>query len=825
MSLSFRVSLVVGLFLFICSNLVYSQESGLDNSPTLKLTESEVESIINTTEVISEVDDNSGDSPFDFEQGLQSIANYIEENPSLMQGYDEKLGIIDPSNGLRLDLFIYDYIDELTHHFNKRKLRKYRDQFERKIGDRPIENFPKLYKFLKETAQTDEHLLDKLKEIVPQLYTFNGRALPVERKLLKSGQVKRLNKVRRINRYNKIAFDPEATNILRYLRDQEIHQGYHTPGLTVSKFRKLKRSRLKNLVGAFREGYHEAFDNGYLAKDLPVLNLKLKRRGDHKRSNLYLRKTSGAEDIVKKQVIPLFNEIHKRSDKYEIFNLIEVALGEELPKMGFYGRRFPVLTPGILYSNLEAIKVVLSRHTWEVAIDAGSDQVLQKLRKWMKENREAIEANIDVPVYLAADSSFRWRKGKYPSRALTLEMFDDLQQAFPDSPWVKGNTFYDENGERVILSSNKFRRMIISMGREIKDTFSIRGLLSIASASVVMALTGNPLASSAAGSLTYDMLYARKYGYRFARYMKNRALGNLATTVIFAAGFQSGKTARAIFLGGVSGLGQAALTGHSLRTGFIVGGIFDGVLAQLPPSVTKWVVPGEDKIVQNALLEVAEKAFFSGLKGGIMSYVDNQSIVDGIVNGALYGALVDAIPKMLFYGTRYAADELVTDAEIAEWNDLHNNRFGCRRTNQAGQCTSVSYVMRDRYGDDFEVNLVRDDLERYTYRKGGFYWVLNKGTTIGLYNPIDGQITMRPGYEGQKSTIIHEAGHAKQAEVAGYFYFISGVIPGISDFLHGETINKYLWEEYIYLEGVMLPDTYKQQLIAIPVLRQNGIKE
>ncbi len=760
---------------------------------------------------------------FNFETGLKSVVDYISQNPDIMGEYDTKLGLVDPISGLRVDLFVYDYLDEVSFLFHKRRYQRYREEFKKVVNHQPVENFPKIYEFLLEKSEQDQNLKGKLKKIIPQLYGFDGKALPVEREFLKKGRFKRLAKIRRINAYNKVAFDPEAVNLQRFLRDQSFWKHYVTPGLTVSKFRKLKKSHLKNLIKAYRDAYQVAFLDGYLSKDTPDLEVSLKSKKMNGQSNIVLHANSEASEVTKKEVTPIFNEIYKSSSKYEIFGLIESSLGIELPRMRYQGRRFPVLTPGIIYTNLDDIKVLLRDFTWDFAIESGNDQILRILRKWMKENRDEIESRIKLSKYYNGSNQLTWKDGELPKRDFTLAIYSDLEEKFPDSPWIKNDSILDENGKRIRVSRNRILKTLRFLGGQFKELLSFRSLISMGAASALMVITGNPFVSSAAASLSYDLLYAKTYGYRLSKYLKRNSIQNLGTSLVLATGFQSGRLARSVVMGGISGGIQAFFTGTSIRNGIMIGGVFEGILSQLPPSVTKWIVPGENKGVENAFLEIAEEAFFSAIKGGTMTGIETGNIVDGIIDGALYGAFIQALPRILFYGSRYDAAGLISEEQIAEYNELHNSQSACRRYSSDGSfCTSWSYIMRDRYGDSLEVELKLDDLKRYTYRKGGIVWAFIKDRFAGFYMPLDGQISMHPDYVDRPSTILHEGMHVKQHEVAGYFYFLASPISGFGDYLNGGRVTPSFWEEYIMLPNAMLPSNFGGQILAIPVFKTNG---
>ena len=799
------------LILFTLSLAIFAKDISTNNMVDLEDIPAEKNSI--------EVLGPEAKSSFDFQKGIKKVADFLENNPNIVQEYYSKLGIIDPLTGLRLDLFIFDYIDELSHLFVQNRFRNMEYDYKRIVGKKPLESFPNLYKWLSEKVESNKALKEEIEQIVPQLYSYDGKALPVERKFLKKGRFKRAKKVRRINFYNQIAFDPEGVNILRYLRDQEINDFFLTPGLTVSKFRHVSKRRIRSLIKSYQGAYQQTFINGFINKESPFVPVSVKERGMTKRSNIIIKANKDAPEIVKKELVPLFNAIYKRSDKYEIFNLIEDALNLKLPKAKFMEREFPVLTPNFLSENLKILKPLFKSKSWDVAIESGNDQVLLFLRKWMKSNRQDIESKLSEEL---KSTNSKWRKNRLPSRALALKMYGSLESAYPDSPWVKdGDIVFDENGRKIQLGAGRFKRAINGLGEQIKNIFSVRGILSVTSASVVMALTGNPFASSAVASLTYDMIYAKKYGYKFARYLRTNSIMNLTTSMIFAAGFQSGEVAKSVFLGGVSGAAQAYFSGRSVRNGFIIGGIFEGILTQLPIEVTKWVVPGENKMVENALLELAEEAVFSSIKGGIMAGVEDGNIIDGAIDGAIYGPLIEALPRILFFGPRYDAASLVTDQDIEEYNIRHNTQSTCRRFDTAGNCISWSYIMRDRYGDDFVIELKADDLKRYTYRRSGIVWMFMDGNINGFYFPVDGTISMKDEKFTNVETILHEAGHAKQHEVAGYFYFLASPILGAGDFLNGGTVSLSFWEEYIYLPMAMLPEKFGSQIIAIPVLKKN----
>lgn len=713
-------------------------------------------------------------SDFNLRKSFSDVALFIESNPGLDINNSLFGGIFDQLTQKRVDLTIIDFTHQVLKLLEDKNYDDLHRQLKSIVANDPIKNFPRFFRILDQNNKG--RLGRKLRTIVPVLYDGNGVAIVDNLGILTKARFTNPKYKASLERYNKVMISPNRVALGKRLKEK-FFEGINSP-LTASHLETLSKKEFESL-------YNEVNWREHLRRVA-----ELKHNDPHYYYEFKMDIRDGITYLESANPKPDSDVILTRS-AVEIFNYIHRHMFQERTD----------ITPRLIQEDLESWEDVVQEHSWSRHISTGDDQVLLVLRDWMKKNRETILETLKKEEFdsdVLADLS-DWKKGRKPKRALTLDIYPSLVKNFPERDWEKHYVLNDR-GEKILIGENDLERVTRNVLGRLKRIFSIENIASAATATGVASLTGNAYASASATTLVHDFIVAKKYGYEVGEYLLENTPTNLASSLVFSSGFVAGRTADAIFTGAATGALQSFITGQDLRLGILVGGLSGGVLQQLPPEFSNWIVPGEDKNTLNIFSEVAQTAFFKGMNGAIVGYYEDGDWKKGLKKGALFGAGYAGY-KILVYGVRYDANAYISDEEIEEYNHLHNHEDGDYTGEHLSRNTSV---MSERYGQDLEVT--RDDIKRAQIRRDGLIQ-RGKGDSVLASNyagPFGNEISMGDNALDREETILHEVMHTRQAQL------------GRMQFLLGRTaLPEGFWEEYKNVGEATLPQGYYRTFIYV----------
>ncbi len=713
-------------------------------------------------------------SKFHLRKSFSDIALFIEGNPGLTLSNSLYGGIYDRAKSLRIDLTLIDFQHQVLRLLKEEGFDDLYPELNELSSNGPIKNFGRFFRRIDQ--ENKGKLSRKLRSLVPVLYDSNAMAIVDELGVLSKARITNPRYKYYLERYNKIIVSPNRKHLAQTLKTT-FYPELKTP-LTASHLSDLSKKEFETLYNEVNWKEHLKRVEELTQND-PSYYYEFKM--DIRDGITYLEKANPKPDteiILTRSAIEIFNYIlrHMYQDRTDI-------------------------TPVVIQKNLEQWEDLVQEHSWSQQISFGDDQVLLVLRDWMKKNHSLItqslrRVELKKEVIQGLTS---WKVNRRPKRGLTLDLYPELVKTFPERPW-ESHFILNERGEKIVIGENDLERVTRNIWSRLKTLFSIENIASAVTATGVASLTGNAYASASATTLVHDFIVAKKYGYEVEDYLLDNTPMNLANSLVFSSGFVAGRTADAIFRGAATGAMQSLITGQDLRLGMLVGGISGGVIQQLPPEFSNWVVSGEDQNTLNIFSEIAEKTAFKGINGAIVGYYENGDWQKGLKKGALFGAGYAAY-NIVIYGVRYDANAYISDEELEEYNHLHNHEEGHYSGEHLVRDTSN---MSDRYGE--ELLITRDDIKRAQIRRDG---LLQKGKPDSVLasnygGPFGSEISMGEGYLDREETILHEIMHTRQAQMGRMqFLFSKGFVP------------EGFWEEYKHVGEATLPKGYYRTFIYV----------
>ncbi len=715
-------------------------------------------------------------SHFNLRRSFSDMALFIRDNNGLDLSHSLYGGIYDEINSYRVDLTLIDFVFQVLQKVKKADSSLY-DQLVEIINDDPIKNFHSFFVALDKANKGRVHRA--ISRIVPILYGPNGEALFDDLGIITKARFTNSDYSQKIKRYNQVVFNPNKVDIFKELKS-EFFRDLRTP-ITVEILNQLDQKEFEKLYRSVNWRNHIKRVNTIAALN-PEIEYQFEM--DYESGISLLVKGSGISREAK-----------------EVFNYLQVNLFGHLKRND--------LTPKLIEDHLEQWEEVVQEHSWSRHITAGDDHTLLVLRDWMKKNQEDILNRINqVEMSNDIQSAInRWKKGRRPMRALTLDLYESLKTLYPDRPWEK-HFILGDHGQRIVIGEKSLDRAARNIYGTLKKILSLENVSSAATSIAVGSATGNAYLSASATTIVHDFIVAKRYGYNVKDYMRSNTPKNLATSLIFSSGLTPGRTADAIFRGATNGAFQSLVTGQDVKLGFIVGGISGGALQQLPPEASHWIVPGENKNAFNIISELSEQAFFKGMNGALVGYFSDGNWQKGLRRGSIFGA-VNAGVNILIFGVRYDANAFISDEEIAEYNHLHNHEDGHYQGEHLERNTSV---MNDRYGQDIEVT--RDDILRANIRRDGLIQKSRDSLATNFSGPFGSEISMGSEYLDREETILHEVMHTRQAQQGRLqFMFSKSVLP------------EGFWEEYADVGAATLPQGYYRTFIYVDLNKDLNLEK
>jgi hypothetical protein len=744
-------------------------------------------------------------SRFSIRKSFSYLNHFLERNRGLDLSNSLYGGIYEQGTKNRVDLTILDFYLQVENLFNHKKFTSQLTKLRDITQQDPIKNFTLLYQWLDEEIESNKKVRKRLKHITPLIYNERGAALIPSLSFINKNNVFSPRRDKHIKLYNQIIQSKNRVKIFKKLK-QVYFPDLKTP-ITVELLSTRKKKELKETILKVHWQEHLSRVRGFNTDNsLYQYDFKMNSRGDTILENANIKDPTATP--ISRSTIDIFNYIHNKLDLEFLKSVFHNIIGGEMSLEG--------ISPLVVSENMVFWEDVVQEDSWARHISAGNDTILLIFRDWLKKNQTEVleklaERELDTDLL---NELKKWKNKTRPKRGLTLDLYPILEKDFPLRPWEK-HYLLNSRGEKFVLGEKKLKRTMRTMrtmrtirtirtiiGR-FKSIAKVENIASAAVASGVMAVSANAYASAAASTLIHDFITAKRYGHEVDKYMIQNTPANMLSALIFSTGFTPGRMADAVFRGAANGALQSVITGSSVKLGMIVGGLSGGALHQLPPELSNWIIPGEDKNTLNIFSEIAEQAFFKGINGAVVSYYEDGDWQKGLKKGAAYGAGSAAV-KIAIFGVRYDANSYISDEEIAEYNELHNHADGHYCGVHLNRDTSV---MTDRYG--MEININRDDIQRAQFRRDGLLMKGKSDSVLGtnFSSPFGSEIGMAEGYLTREETLLHEVMHTRQMQQGRMLNIINRLGPN--------SVPEGFWEEYRNVGSATLPKGYYKTFIYV----------
>ncbi|MBT3586519.1 MAG: hypothetical protein HN509_16545 [Halobacteriovoraceae bacterium] len=707
------------------------------------------------------------------------ILKSISENPKLLVAADSKdrLLIETKSNLFAADLILTDIIDQVSYRLNKRKLYQQKKRLEQVLKDKPIENFL-IWKKLLDSLAVKDHNIKEVKDLlVAQLYTADAKALFFKLQIYRKKMWRRYKRRNRILYYNKLLQNPEGQSLFKCMTVNSslvVEDGtFATPRPTVTKliskkkaFAQAKKDHLDKYFEIIKKQEKIDYKKFHTHKKIKF-KIKYKKQ---KGKPLKIERFRKSERDFKNVTRQLFNTINALPYKIPLLKYLQAELhGREGILLGINDdnaiKTF-LLTPSFTHKYRDLLIPLIKEFSYAYKLDSGDLVYLRHLRKWIKKNKKEIvkrssERGIEV--------SFKNRKIRLPKNYEVLQNYAALEILFPKAPWNKKlPVLYDSKGKPVYLKG-VMARMVLKTRDFFKQLLAIENVSATIVGVGVFMVTGNPMLSAVASLATRDLIIMAKYDISFRDHFPT-IVRNLAISAIVGAGFQGGRLAEQIILGGISGATRSIISRRRIDMGAIVGAIEGVLMGLLPSNIAHPMVGGlsSSAMFKNALLELLEDVAFGSVHGIAVAVIDNESIVEGARDGALTGLLIGGL-RIAILGARYRPN--ISDEDIRLENEY-------QAINGEGP-----------------TRITREMIEDTSFRRGGFVQFLYGRTFV-----LGPHVLADRDTPGNVDIETHEMSHRSQIRNYGIIGFNSRyILEALKHGSHGGMLGGNIYEQYRYL--------------------------
>lgn len=682
----------------------------------------------------------------------EKLQQQMEQYSSLLRGADSaRLGVLF-QNGpktYRLDLTIADLMDQVT--LDLKNNSDLNEQLESAVKGKPLENFTLWFSKLQEMALNDEDAAKAMNRLIVQAYDQKGHAIAEDTEV--KGLFRKISRLRSAGIYGNYLNDPEGEAFSRFFSRKKCAP-YLTCLLTVTKsnhFRKAlideRRAFYKDYISMlWTQEQKDALTYKLQTKNIRIIDKSNPKKLESVRIKIKNNKMDDTDNQTKKALVlekrkteGWFNAINSRRDKREILKYLQIHLQLEIPAIAIpmadlHGESHILLTPSFLYAHQKIIEPILKTYNYQKLILQGDDEHLTRISKWIKHNFNEIQ---DTGVVF---------ESARPDREEILIHYEALVSAFPKRPWEPKAVMLNNMGEAVLLVGLPIKALY-AIGKGIKQIARIENLAGIGTAIIVTSVTHNPIAGAYSAALVRNSIKVLREG----KSIKEAIIPTLIEGTLYAipaAGFLGGVVSRALFIGGLKGMGHSFMTGQDPIVGTLVGAGLQVVEAALPARFVNLTVSGWDSgsAAANAMIEIAQAAGKGAIHGALTEAISqdgSMSIGDAASKNALIAAGSTAVVIAIF-GPRMRPLS-VTEAQLKAEKD-YQAEFG-----HNGDYTEDQYLRTPQRWGKFGFR------QFFTGGNRGFFY--GKGTYIP------------EGHENEGLT-LHEQSHNQQSLERGALSFI-----------------------------------------------------
>jgi hypothetical protein len=658
----------------------------------------------------------------------QAILNQVIiakfESPA---AFDHPITLEKPD--LRVDLTLHDLIDQVEQIIaEKFSQTHYQTELENAFRNADgkidrIRNFERWFDLLNRLASVDAKLKESLNQgLILQLYHSSSLALKDNISFY------RLARIRHIDRYNRIASEPESAGIFRKLRPEF--------PMTVTVARDFSRHEIQS-----------AKKNHLLEYQSELESLD---RIESTKCDVQNRTSIEQLDADR-----IFKTVESLPEKRSFLDSIDRRMHPSLPKMASGN---PALPRSYILCNEKQLITTLKDLTWEKLLNEEDDQILLQLRRWMKRNRSDCQECVRETLnrYNEANHtklSLSWLNHRgLPRRSETVETYPILELIYGGTdPWQAtiDTVLTNRRGKRVMIGHTRTGAAMRKAGDVIRNAVRSENLAGAAAGTGALLLSqGNFAIAFMTNSVVKDLVSNRKYDHN-PRELLTKIPLDIAQGLLAQTGFQPGRFFNLLGLGAGYGFTQGLITKQDPFKSALVGAAIEGGIGILPANVQIPVVAGTTRnaLVKNAAIEVFTTTAKASIRGGIVAVLDKQDFVKGMATGAAYGAGVSTL-KILILGTRYhplSGHDSDTIDQTMHTENVHNNTHGAP-------------------GGNYQID--RNMIRGTGFRTGG---LLPKMIRASITLP--GNVSMMDGHFNSIEVIVHEAHHLSQQEQLGLIRF------------------------------------------------------
>jgi hypothetical protein len=630
---------------------------------------------------------------------------------------------------LRIDLTIHDLIDQvneiiLNEFNNTQYAQNLEDTLKSADGTiNRIKNFEQWYQRLNLLAESDSKLRSLLDEhLVLQEYDSFGTALKDNISFYQ------LRRIHQIDHFNRIAQNPEAKGISKKLR-------IDFP-LTVSTSADLSNHTIRKATRDFYREYE---------KEIAEINA----------AESFKCEASTKTKIEKLDADRIFDAIEKLPQKHYLLEAIDKRLNPKLPILQSGSRSLP---KAYILCNEQKLIPILKDLTWEKYFDQEDDEIILEMRRWLKKNKSNCENCVTEKLSRfnqehQTNLELPWLKRRgLPHRSEVIENFQILQAIYgSDEPWQDeiDTVLTNRRGKRVMIGYTRTGGAIRKAAEIIRQAVKYENLAGAAAGTSALLLSnGNIPLAITVNSLIKDTVSNRKYDHPAKELLTTIPI-DLLQGALTLTGFQPGKFFNLLGLGAGYGLTQGIVTKQDPLKSALVGAAVEGGIGLLPVKIRNPMVNGigHSALAKNAAIEIFTTSAKATLRGGLVAIIDKKDVVNGMKNGAIYGAGIASL-KIIILGARYNpftghSDQEIQDA-LKNENDFDN----------ANGAPGGNY------------NITTDTINDTPFRKDG---LLPRFIEASITLP--GSVSMKNSHSIRIKIIAHEAHHLSQQEQLGLIQF------------------------------------------------------
>ncbi|MBT3979744.1 MAG: hypothetical protein HOE90_00245 [Bacteriovoracaceae bacterium] len=587
---------------------------------------------------------------------VQEILDVYHQKPGLFKGIDKAFRYQNLNLPYRVDLVMSDLIDQLWEIADTQKLRETHTEILSLLDGKPLENFPLLFSMLGDSKRKLVKVLNE-RWIFPE-YNVYGSAFPLQIRFLGKQKMSKIRRNKLISKYQRFGGDAESYHLLKFLAGK-VDTPYPTRRMTVAKMKYLKKSQIKELKSEYYKIYlsdlkkMETQNTSVLLEKL-VISYRPQRKTPHK-----IKMGDSESKEVRRAFVPLYNAIHMASFKQDFISFMAQELDSaksyvSIPRK--YNRYY--LTPSFVVENVELVEDMVKEYTYRtLLLSSENDQIILKLRRWIKENQDLIDTELEHynSENPGEQLGLEFNERGLPKRSEVIDQFGVLEKTMPHSPWMEDLKYevIGKKGHPIALGKNRLGRFLFQVGFHAKQMLRIENVAGAALGAIISLSTGNVVAGAIVNILVKDSMETLLHNKNFKDVFKDTP-SKLARALVIHSPWIPGHYFKIFSVGVVEGSLQGALTGQDIGVSAFVGGTSEVIESLLPRELINPIVKIDfdssttRQVTLNLLVDTAGNMAIRSARGATTAAITGESPIDGAKSGAIYGGFESVAMAVLF---------------------------------------------------------------------------------------------------------------------------------------------------------------------------------